>query len=82
MTYVDLNLAARDVSLYGGVARDLRLEKHSGNVELDVKIRSRIRLKVGVFKIRRHLKIECGPLTVPFSSSKGKFERVSCDVDL
>ncbi|CAI9761541.1 unnamed protein product [Fraxinus pennsylvanica] len=82
VTYLDLDLAARDVSLYGAVARDLKLEKYSGNVELDVKIRSKIRLKVGVFKIHRHLKIECGPLTVPFSSSKGKFDRVYCDVDL
>ncbi|CAA3015439.1 late embryogenesis abundant (LEA) hydroxyproline-rich glyco family [Olea europaea subsp. europaea] len=82
VTYLDLDLAARDVTLYGAVARDLKMKKYSGKVDLDVKIRSKIRQKVGVFKIHRHLKIECGPLTVPFSSSKAEFERVFCDVDL
>ncbi|KAL2485630.1 Late [Abeliophyllum distichum] len=81
VTYLDLNLMAIQEPLHGVVARDMRMEKSSGNVDLDVKIRSKIRLKVGVFKIHRHLNILCGTLTVPFSPSK-EFERVFCDVDL
>ncbi|KAL2507033.1 Late embryogenesis abundant (LEA) hydroxyproline-rich glycoprotein family [Forsythia ovata] len=81
VTYVDLNLMAIQEPLYGTVARDLRMEKDSGTVNLDVKIRSKIRLKVGVFKIHRHLKIMCGTMKVPVSSSK-EFQRVLCDVDL
>ncbi|KAI3461356.1 hypothetical protein Pfo_018019 [Paulownia fortunei] len=81
VTHLDMDLVAKDAALYGAVARDLRMEKASGSVDLDVKIRAKIRLKVGVFKIHRKLKVLCGPVTVPFYSSKG-FERVFCDADI
>ncbi|KAK6144313.1 hypothetical protein DH2020_021133 [Rehmannia glutinosa] len=81
VTHLDLYLVAKDAALYGAVARDLRMEKVSGDLELDVKIRAKIRLKIGVFKIHRKLKVLCGSVTVPFYSSKG-FERVYCDVDI
>ncbi|KAL2239882.1 uncharacterized protein At1g08160 [Sesamum indicum] len=81
ITHLDLDLVAKDAVLYGAVARDLKMERGSGSVDLDVKIRAKIRLKVGVFKIHRKLKVECGPITVPFSPSKG-FERVFCDADI
>ncbi|KAK4441233.1 NDR1/HIN1-like protein 10 [Sesamum alatum] len=81
ITHLDLDLVAKDAALYGAVARDLKMERGSGSVDLDVKIRAKIRLKVGVFKIHRKLKVQCGPITVPFSSSKG-FQRVFCDADI
>lgn len=83
MTHVDMDLVAKNAVLYGAVARDLKMDRGSGDVELDVKIRSKIRLKVGVFKIHRTLKVSCDGLTVPFSSSSSKgFERVLCDADM
>ncbi|KAG8387577.1 hypothetical protein BUALT_Bualt02G0035800 [Buddleja alternifolia] len=81
VTHLEVEVVAEEAAVYGAVARDLRMEKKSGDVDLDLKIRAKIRLKIGVFKIHRKLKVNCGPLTVPFSSSKG-FERVFCDVDI
>ncbi|KAL6563653.1 hypothetical protein OROGR_002612 [Orobanche gracilis] len=81
VTHLDMYLVAKDAVVYGAVARDLRMERVTGEVVLDVKIRAKIRLKIGVFKIHRKLKVLCGSLTVPFSSSKG-FERVFCDADV
>ncbi|KAJ8750336.1 hypothetical protein K2173_014251 [Erythroxylum novogranatense] len=80
MTRLDAKLESRDVALSSSLSRDLRLEKRSGQAELDVRIKARIRYKIGVLKLRhRTLKIEC-PVIINFSSSKG-FERVYCDID-
>ncbi|CAI9781474.1 unnamed protein product [Fraxinus pennsylvanica] len=80
VTRLNVNLEAKDVTLHGAVATDLKMERGSGNVDLNVKLRAKIRLKVGILKIHRIFKFKCGPLAVPFSSSK-EFKRVSCDVD-
>ena len=82
VTHQRLNLMARDAALEGAAARDLRLEKSSGEVELDIRVKAKIRFKVGVWKSQhRTLRILCSPTMVHFSSSKG-FERTFCDVDL
>lgn len=81
VTFVDLDLEAKNATVYGATARDLRMERTAGEVNLSVKIRSKIRLKVGVFKIHRKLKIDCDDVAVPFDSRKG-FKRVSCDTDM
>ncbi|KAL2511175.1 putative NAD(P)H dehydrogenase (quinone) FQR1-like 3 [Abeliophyllum distichum] len=79
VTHMNVNLEAKNVTLHEAVARDLKMERTSGNVELDVKFRAKIRLKLGVLRIHGTLKLLCGPLSLPFSSSK-EFKRVSCDV--
>lgn len=81
VTDLELSMAAKDVVVYGTEAKDLKMESASGDVKLEVKIWGKIRMKVGVFKVHRTLKALCGPLAVPFSSSKG-FKRVFCDVDI
>ncbi|XP_047323078.1 uncharacterized protein At1g08160-like [Impatiens glandulifera] len=82
VTRLGLGFVAQQVGLYSNVAQDLKLERTSGEVELDVKIRARIRLKVGIWKSRhRTLKITCSPVVINFSKAE-KFERTSCDVDL
>uniref|UniRef100_A0A5B7AW29 Late embryogenesis abundant protein LEA-2 subgroup domain-containing protein n=1 Tax=Davidia involucrata TaxID=16924 RepID=A0A5B7AW29_DAVIN len=82
VTRLEVKLMAQDVSLIGFAAKNLRLEKSSGEVELDVRVKAKVRLKVGVWKSgHRTLKIFCSPVLVHFSSSKG-FERTFCDVDL
>ncbi|XP_073147890.1 NDR1/HIN1-like protein 10 [Henckelia pumila] len=78
VTHLDLDSAARNKKIYGAVARDLKVDRASGDVDLNVKIRAKIRLKIGVFKIHRKLKVLCESLRVPFSSSNG-FSRVTCD---
>ncbi|XP_057479668.1 uncharacterized protein At1g08160-like [Actinidia eriantha] len=82
VTHLGLNLMVRDVALERAAARDLRLKKSSGEVELDIRVKAKIRFKVGVWKSRhRTLRILCSPTMVHFSSSKG-FKRTYCDVDL
>ncbi|XP_073270969.1 NDR1/HIN1-like protein 10 [Primulina huaijiensis] len=81
VTHLGLHLAAKNEKVYGAVARDLKVDRASGDVDLDVKIRAKIRWKIGVFKIHRKLKVLCESLRVPFTSSKG-FQRVQCDVDV
>ncbi|KAL6967136.1 hypothetical protein U1Q18_032940 [Sarracenia purpurea var. burkii] len=82
VTRLAVRLVAQDAPLSAAVARDLRLEKSSGEVELDLRMTARIRFKVGVWKSRhRTLKILCSPTLVQFSSSKS-FQRTICDVDL
>lgn len=73
---------AKDVGLFGDVGRQIRREKGTGQIEVEVNVKARIRFKVGVWKSsRRTLRIECEPVLVRLSSSNG-FERTPCDVDL
>uniref|UniRef100_A0A5B7AY86 Late embryogenesis abundant protein LEA-2 subgroup domain-containing protein n=1 Tax=Davidia involucrata TaxID=16924 RepID=A0A5B7AY86_DAVIN len=82
VTRLGVKPVAQDVSMLGSEARDLRLEKSAGVVELDILVKAKIRFKVGVWKSRRRtLRILCSPVTVHFSSSKN-FERTFCDIDL
>lgn len=82
VTHLGVKLVAQDVALFGAVAKDLKLEKSAGEVELDVRVKAKIRFKVGVWKSRhRTMRILCSPTMVHFSSSK-TFERTYCDIDL
>ncbi|XP_054816777.1 NDR1/HIN1-like protein 10 [Prosopis cineraria] len=82
VTSLQVRLAAKTVSLYGSLPEDLKLEKRSGDIELDVLIKARIRFKVGVWKSKdRTMKIFCSPVLVHFSVSKN-FERTLCSVEL
>ncbi|KAH7837664.1 hypothetical protein Vadar_016454 [Vaccinium darrowii] len=82
VTHLGVKLVAQDVGLFGAVAKDLRLERSAGEVELDVRVKAKIRFKVGVWKSRhRTMWILCSPTLVHFSSSKS-FERTYCDIDL
>ncbi|KAI3679459.1 hypothetical protein L2E82_51370 [Cichorium intybus] len=78
-----LNLASHDVPLPDQIARDLKVERTSGRVEMTVKLRARIRFKVGVWKSRHyHMKVSCAPIMVHFSTSSKGFQRTICDVDI
>lgn len=82
VTRLPVQVAARTVALYGSVPKDLRVEKESGDIELEMWVRARIRFKVGLWKSRdRTMRIFCSPVLVHFSRSKG-FERTLCDVEL
>ncbi|KAL4591624.1 hypothetical protein LXL04_004593 [Taraxacum kok-saghyz] len=82
-TRFKLNLASHDVPLHDQTARDLKAERSSGQVEMTVKLRAKIRFKVGVWKSRHyHMKVSCAPIMVHFSSSSKGFQRTICDVDI
>ncbi|XP_049411894.1 uncharacterized protein At1g08160-like [Solanum stenotomum] len=81
VTYLDLFLSAKDVALYGDIARDLKTERTSGAVEVEIKVRAKIRFKVGIWKSsHRKLKLSCSP-RVPASSTKSS-QISPCDLDL
>lgn len=82
VTRLQVRLTSQTVALYGSVPKDLRLERRSGDIELDVLLKARIRFKVGLWKSDdRTMRVLCSPVLVHFSKSKG-FERVYCDVEL
>ncbi|KAI3823278.1 hypothetical protein L1987_04711 [Smallanthus sonchifolius] len=81
-TSFKLNLASHDVALLDLIAWNLKVERSLGRVELGVKLKARIRFKVGVWKSRHcHMKVSCAPIIVHFSSSSKGFQRTMCDVD-
>ena len=80
VTSLQVRLTAQTVALYGTVPKDLRLEKTSGDIELDVLVRARIRFKVGKWESQhRHMRILCSPVLVHFSRDKS-FGRTPCHV--
>lgn len=82
VTRLGVKLKADSVALVGSVPTDLKLEKSSGEIELNVWLKARIRFKVGAWKSsHRTLKVFCSPVLVHFSRSKN-FERTICDVEL
>ncbi|KAK7302666.1 hypothetical protein RJT34_13559 [Clitoria ternatea] len=82
VTRLHVGLTAQTVALYESVPKDLRIERSSGDIELDVWIRARIRFKVGVWKSKhRVMKIFCSPVLVKFSRAKS-FQRTPCQVEL
>ncbi|KAK9079094.1 hypothetical protein SSX86_000764 [Deinandra increscens subsp. villosa] len=82
-TRFKLNLASHDVPLRDDVAREIKTERSSGRVEMTVKLKARIRFKVGAWKSRHyHMKVSCAPIMVHFSTSSKGFQRTICDVDI
>lgn len=89
-TFLKPNLASHDLTLPGEIIKDLKVDRSSGQLELGVKLKARIRFKVGAWKSRHYrLKVSCAPVMVRFySSSKGfqktitGFQRTMCDVDI
>ncbi|KAK8596198.1 hypothetical protein V6N13_000845 [Hibiscus sabdariffa] len=81
-TRVESRLTATNLALSPSTYKDLRREKSSGEVEVDVHFKSRIRFKVGIWKSKhRTLKIVCPSATLHLSWSK-HFENVPCEVKL
>ncbi|KDP43950.1 hypothetical protein JCGZ_05417 [Jatropha curcas] len=81
ITQLEPKLEAREVALSNGLSRDLRLERRSGQFQLDVMLHARIRFKVGVLKLRhRTLKVLCPSVPVHFPSTKIA-QRTYCDIE-
>ncbi|KAJ9178036.1 hypothetical protein P3X46_009954 [Hevea brasiliensis] len=81
VTQLKAKIEARDVALSNGLSRDLRLDKASGKVQLDVRIQARTRFKVGIWKSKhKTLRILCPSVVVHFTSAKIA-QRTYCDID-
>lgn len=79
---LEVKLKSQSVALFGSVPKDLKLERSSGEVELSVAMKARVRLKVGAWKSHHmKLKVYCSPVLVRFSSNV-TFQRTHCDAEL
>ncbi|OMO90344.1 Late embryogenesis abundant protein, LEA-14 [Corchorus olitorius] len=82
VTRVESKLVAQSLSLSQATFKDMRIEKTSGEIEVDVHFKARIRLKVGVWKSdHRTLRITCSSVAVHFSWYK-HFDKVPCEVEV
>ncbi|XWS28663.1 hypothetical protein CRYUN_Cryun25bG0090200 [Craigia yunnanensis] len=82
VTRVESKLVALNLAVSPSTFKDLRVEKTSGDIEVDVHFMSRIRFKVGIWKSNhRTLRIVCSSVTVHFSWYK-HFEKIPCEVEL
>ncbi|WRX34798.1 Late embryogenesis abundant protein [Theobroma cacao] len=67
-TRVESKLTAQNLALSPSIFKDIKVEKASGEIQVDVHFKSKIRFKVGVWKSRhRILRIVCSSVTVHFS---------------
>lgn len=84
ITRLDVEAVTNSTQLQDQVAKDLKHDKSSGNVGLEVRVRGRIRFKVGVVKSKRYkLRVYCTPVNAGFSpNSATSFDRVYCDVEI
>ncbi|XP_043707233.1 uncharacterized protein At1g08160-like [Telopea speciosissima] len=78
VTLLQLKPVAHSVPLMESEIKDLKLERSSGVMELTIKVKGKVRLKVGSWKSKeRKLRVSCYPVDLHFSSSKS-FERTKC----
>ncbi|KMT07907.1 hypothetical protein BVRB_6g146030 [Beta vulgaris subsp. vulgaris] len=81
VTRIMFQNTAKDVTLQSDSVKYLKNERNGGQVDLDIKIKAKIRFKVGLLKTRHYkVKILCSPVVVNFSDDK-RFQKVDCDVD-
>ncbi|EEF38679.1 uncharacterized protein At1g08160 [Ricinus communis] len=81
VTRLEAKIEARDAALSQALSKDMRIEKASGQLQLDLRLKARIRFKVGVMKFKhRHLSVICPAVMVHFSSSKIA-QRSYCDIE-
>ncbi|KAI3414320.1 LEA_2 domain-containing protein [Psidium guajava] len=73
---------AREVALLRHVSKNLRTERTSGAVQLEVRLRARVRFKVGTWKSRhRTLRVYCAPVLGVFTRARS-YGTKDCDVEL
>lgn len=79
---VESKLKASNLALSPATFKDLKVEKSSGEIEVDVHFKAKIRFKVGLLKSNhRILRIVCSSVKVHFSMKK-HFEKVPCEAAL
>ncbi|XP_074294128.1 uncharacterized protein At1g08160-like [Silene latifolia] len=82
VTRVTLQNTAHNVALPPKVVHDLKVERTGGEIDLDIKIKGKLRFKVGVWKSRHYkLKALCSPVVVNFSNDT-KSQTRDCDVEI
>ncbi|GMH07306.1 hypothetical protein Nepgr_009146 [Nepenthes gracilis] len=82
VTRLRVSPTARYVALPEKTARDMSLERKTGQLQVSVRVKARITFKVGLWKYRHHkLRVFCSPLVIYFSSP-AKFQWTNCTVTI
>ncbi|GAB4824816.1 hypothetical protein Ancab_007686 [Ancistrocladus abbreviatus] len=82
ITRLRVHPTARSVALPEKTARDLRLERTSGQVGVDVRMKAWIRFKAGVLKSRHYkLKVLCSSVKINFAAPDN-FQMINCKVHI
>ncbi|KAJ8622810.1 hypothetical protein MRB53_031340 [Persea americana] len=80
-TRLEVEAMTRSMPLMSSVARNIDHHKLSRGLEVEVRLRARIRFKVGRWKSRKyHARVYCSPVVLYHDPSK--FDRTYCDVDI
>lgn len=83
VTTMEVAPAARGAPLLGPEEKNLKRERSGGWLGLEVRVRARIRLKVGAIKTRHYvLRAYCPSVMVRFAAPSPEFNKVYCDVDI
>ncbi|CAN0898974.1 Uncharacterized protein At1g08160 [Linum grandiflorum] len=81
VTVLEARLESRDVALSHSLAKDVRARRASGMVKMQLRIRARIRFKVGAIRLKRQtLKILCTDVPISFHSGQNN-QKTDCDLD-
>ncbi|KAI4304709.1 hypothetical protein MLD38_040184 [Melastoma candidum] len=79
VTDLYLKLESKDAALSRHAVRTLRLERTAGSVQLDLKIKARVRFRLGAWKSKdRTMKIYCNQVVANWAAGRS-FERKHCD---
>jgi Late embryogenesis abundant protein len=81
ITRLNVHPLAKSAPLLDSVVKDMKHERSGGKIELEVRVRSKIRFKVGLVKTKHYTLQAYCPVVVKFSSSND-FDRVYCDVEI
>ncbi|PKA45927.1 Uncharacterized protein AXF42_Ash016954 [Apostasia shenzhenica] len=83
-TRLNVTATAAGMPLLGSVAEGMKHDRTAGVVAVEVRVRARIRFKVGAAKTKHYtLRAFCSPVVVRFSPQPPPaFQRTYCDVDV
>ncbi|XP_058076781.1 NDR1/HIN1-like protein 10 [Magnolia sinica] len=82
VAHLAVKALAQSMPLRGYVSSDLRHQRSSGYIKLEVLMKARIHFKVGVWKsMHYNLRVSCPSVVLHFRSSNG-FHRTNCGVHL
>ncbi|KAL4560831.1 hypothetical protein LXL04_032986 [Taraxacum kok-saghyz] len=81
-TSFELDLTSHDTKLSGALSQDMGMAKSSNQVVLDVKMKGRIKSKLGIWKSRYyHITVSCVNVVAEISNSSNTSRRTLCDTD-
>ncbi|CAN0916509.1 Uncharacterized protein At1g08160 [Linum grandiflorum] len=80
VTVLETRLDSRDVALAHWLSKDVYAQWHSGQVKMNVRIKAKIRFKVGSIRWRKKtVRVLCPAVPISFRHGQS-FQKVDCDM--